>query len=230
MNTTHYLIRSAIGPNPFPTIAREFQSGGAGKLPDAVVACVGGGSNAIGMFHPFVGGVEVGGDGVETGRQSTRARVPQGRGASRVRVMAATDAEAMKGVRQLSEIEAIIPGLETARAVFKFRQLVRHAFTLTLALALCAPGGSSSCCCTAAVTCTPAAGGISLLEEAANADALLRRFGQALLQMSDGMLSIVALFFADIVPDFELRDLGRQSFIQMSFCRNGASSSVIFTA
>ncbi|KAI9358539.1 hypothetical protein DFJ73DRAFT_905940 [Zopfochytrium polystomum] len=60
VNTTQYLIRSAIGPNPFPTIAREFQSGGAGKLPDAVVACVGGGSNAIGMFHPFVGGVEVG--------------------------------------------------------------------------------------------------------------------------------------------------------------------------
>lgn len=78
---THYLIGSAIGPHPFPTIVREFQSvigkeskaqmlEKAGKLPDAVVACVGGGSNAIGMFHPFVNdksvkiiGVEAGGDG-----------------------------------------------------------------------------------------------------------------------------------------------------------------------
>lgn len=78
---THYLIGSAIGPHPFPTIVREFQSvigkeskaqmlEKAGKLPDAVVACVGGGSNAIGMFHPFINdksvkiiGVEAGGDG-----------------------------------------------------------------------------------------------------------------------------------------------------------------------
>ncbi len=78
---THYLIGSAIGPHPFPTIVREFQSvigresreqmlKKAGKLPDAVVACVGGGSNAIGMFHPFINdknvkiiGVEAGGNG-----------------------------------------------------------------------------------------------------------------------------------------------------------------------
>ena len=78
---THYLIGSAIGPHPFPTIVREFQSvigresreqmlKKAGKLPDVVVACVGGGSNAIGMFHPFISdksvkiiGVEAGGDG-----------------------------------------------------------------------------------------------------------------------------------------------------------------------
>lgn len=62
---THYLIGSAVGPHPFPTIVRDFQSvmgremrqqmlEKAGKLPDAVVACVGGGSNAIGAFHPFV--------------------------------------------------------------------------------------------------------------------------------------------------------------------------------
>jgi len=61
---THYLIGSAVGPHPFPTIVRDFQSvmgkemrqqmlEKAGKLPDAVVACVGGGSNAIGAFHPF---------------------------------------------------------------------------------------------------------------------------------------------------------------------------------
>ena len=78
---THYLIGSAIGPHPFPTIVRDFQSvigkearaqmlEKAGKLPDVVVACVGGGSNAIGMFHPFVNdkdvklvGSEAGGEG-----------------------------------------------------------------------------------------------------------------------------------------------------------------------
>jgi len=63
---THYLIGSAIGPHPFPTIVRDFQSVigkearaqfmemNEGKLPDVIVACVGGGSNAIGMFHPFI--------------------------------------------------------------------------------------------------------------------------------------------------------------------------------
>merc|ERR1719159_261214 len=69
---THYIIGSAVGPHPFPTVVRDFQSimgremreqymEKAGKLPDAVVACVGGGSNAIGAFHPFVNdeGVEL---------------------------------------------------------------------------------------------------------------------------------------------------------------------------
>jgi tryptophan synthase len=83
VRTTHYLIGSAIGPHPFPTIVRDFQSvmgkearqqmlEKAGKLPDVVVACVGGGSNAIGMFHPFVDdesvqllGAEAGGEGPE---------------------------------------------------------------------------------------------------------------------------------------------------------------------
>ena len=88
MTTTHYLIGSAIGPHPFPTIVRDFQAvigtesraqiqEMTGRLPDAVVACVGGGSNAIGMFHAFVPdkdvkliGVEAGGDGVDTPRHS----------------------------------------------------------------------------------------------------------------------------------------------------------------
>jgi tryptophan synthase len=87
VSTTHYLVGSAIGPHPFPTIVREFQSvigketreyfKNAGKLPDIVIACVGGGSNAIGMFYPFVKdegvrliGVEAGGDGIETERHS----------------------------------------------------------------------------------------------------------------------------------------------------------------
>ncbi|MEK3977511.1 tryptophan synthase subunit beta [Psychrobacillus sp. FSL K6-2836] len=82
---THYILGSALGPHPFPKIVRDFQRvigvetrrqivEKAGKLPDAVVACVGGGSNAIGMFHPFVEdknvalyGVEAGGSGISTG-------------------------------------------------------------------------------------------------------------------------------------------------------------------
>jgi tryptophan synthase beta subunit len=85
--TTYYLIGSAIGPHPFPTIVRDFQSvigsearrqmlEQAGKLPDVAVACVGGGSNAIGLFYPFLHdqvrlvGVEAGGEGVGTGRHS----------------------------------------------------------------------------------------------------------------------------------------------------------------
>lgn len=85
---THYLIGSAIGPHPFPEMVRDFQSvigretradmlARISKLPDAVVACVGGGSNAIGMFHPFVNdpsvrliGVEAGGDGIDTDKHS----------------------------------------------------------------------------------------------------------------------------------------------------------------
>lgn len=82
---THYILGSALGPHPFPRIVRDFQRvigvetkrqivEKVGKLPDAVVACVGGGSNAIGMFHPFVDdqdvalyGVEAGGSGILTG-------------------------------------------------------------------------------------------------------------------------------------------------------------------
>ncbi|KAI2509606.1 pyridoxal-phosphate dependent enzyme [Fragilaria crotonensis] len=84
---THYLIGSAVGPHPFPTVVRDFQSvmgreikeqmlEKAGKLPDAVVACVGGGSNAIGAFHPFINdesvalyGVEAAGHGIEVDEQ-----------------------------------------------------------------------------------------------------------------------------------------------------------------
>merc|ERR1711968_393103 len=76
---THYLIGSAIGPHPFPTIVRDFQSvigtearsqfmeRNNGKLPDCVVACVGGGSNAIGMFSPFVNDSNVRLVGAEAG-------------------------------------------------------------------------------------------------------------------------------------------------------------------
>ena len=87
VESTHYIIGSAIGPHPFPTIVRDFQSvigrearaqmlEQAGKLADVAIACVGGGSNAIGLFHPLIDdptrliGVEAGGDGVGTGKHS----------------------------------------------------------------------------------------------------------------------------------------------------------------
>jgi tryptophan synthase beta chain len=85
---THYVLGSAVGPDPFPRMVRDFQSvigresraqvlEVEGRLPAAVIACVGGGSNAIGMFAPFVGdaevelvGVEAAGEGVHTGRHA----------------------------------------------------------------------------------------------------------------------------------------------------------------
>lgn len=85
---TYYCFGTAAGPHPFPTMVRDFQrivgmearvqiQQQAGRLPDAVVACVGGGSNAIGIFHPFIDdpgvrliGFEAAGDGVETGRHA----------------------------------------------------------------------------------------------------------------------------------------------------------------
>lgn len=84
---THYILGSVVGPHPFPKIVRDFQSiigketkqqiiEKEGKLPDAIVACIGGGSNAMGMFYPFVDddvqlhGVEAAGKGIETGKHS----------------------------------------------------------------------------------------------------------------------------------------------------------------
>ncbi|MFP5224362.1 MAG: tryptophan synthase subunit beta [Actinomycetota bacterium] len=89
VDTTHYAIGSVVGPHPFPYLVREFQRvigeearaqilEAEGRLPDAVVACVGGGSNAIGIFHGFVGepgtrlvGVEAAGSGIDTGKHSS---------------------------------------------------------------------------------------------------------------------------------------------------------------
>ena len=79
---THYIIGSVVGPHPFPMIVRDFQSvigrearaqclDQIGRLPDSVVACVGGGSNAAGIFHPFVGDADVKLVGVEAGGRST---------------------------------------------------------------------------------------------------------------------------------------------------------------
>src|SRR5258708_3233337 len=80
--TTHYLVGSAIGPHPFPTIVRDYQriigreikaqfADAVGKLPDVVVACVGGGSNAIGTFYDFINDKDVRLVGVEAGGEGT---------------------------------------------------------------------------------------------------------------------------------------------------------------
>ena len=88
VESTHYLLGSVVGPHPYPMIVRDFQSvigaearqqvlEAEGRLPDYAVACVGGGSNAIGLFHPFYAdesvrfvGVEAGGDGMATSRHA----------------------------------------------------------------------------------------------------------------------------------------------------------------
>ncbi|QQZ08565.1 tryptophan synthase subunit beta [Heyndrickxia vini] len=85
---THYILGSVVGPHPFPQIVRDFQSvigketrkqilEQSGLLPDAVVACIGGGSNSMGMFYPFINdeevklyGVEAGGSGINTGKHA----------------------------------------------------------------------------------------------------------------------------------------------------------------
>jgi tryptophan synthase beta chain len=88
VESTFYIIGTVAGPHPYPTLVRDFQSiigeevrwqmaEAEGRLPDSLVACIGGGSNAMGLFHPFLDdasvqiyGVEAGGDGIETGRHA----------------------------------------------------------------------------------------------------------------------------------------------------------------
>ena len=184
LDTTHYILGSAIGPHPFPTIVRTFQSvigdetkeqmlQKRGKLPDAVIACVGGGSNAAGMFYPFSNdtsvkliGVEAGGEGLDTNKHSAtlsggtigvlhgvRTYILQDqhgqinethsvsagldypgvgpelsswKDSERAVFIAATDAQAFEGFRLLSQLEGIIPALETAHAVHGAVQLAKN--------------------------------------------------------------------------------------------------------
>ncbi len=97
VHNTHYLLGSVLGPHPYPAMVRDFQSiigceavyqmreeDGPGRLPDVVVACVGGGSNAIGIFHSFLDfedvrliGVEAGGRGIEGGEHAARFADPK---------------------------------------------------------------------------------------------------------------------------------------------------------
>ncbi len=95
VHDTYYLLGSALGPHPYPTMVRDFQAvigreareqilAQAGRLPDACVACVGGGSNAIGLFHAFLQdtgvdliGVEAGGNGIASGEHAARFSDPR---------------------------------------------------------------------------------------------------------------------------------------------------------
>jgi tryptophan synthase beta chain len=90
VRTTHYILGSALGSHPYPMMVRDFQrvigeeareqiQKREGRLPDLLVACVGGGSNSIGLFHPFLDdagvkmvGVEAGGEGIRTGKHAAR--------------------------------------------------------------------------------------------------------------------------------------------------------------
>ncbi|MDA0328365.1 MAG: tryptophan synthase subunit beta [Gemmatimonadetes bacterium] len=172
---THYIIGSVVGPDPFPRMVRDFQSvigyeareqilEREGRLPAGVVACVGGGSNAMGIFHAFVPdaevqlvGVEAGGMGVESGLHSASLAVGSpgvlhgshsyllqdsdgqvapahsisagldypGVGpehsflqdSGRARYTFVTDDEALDAFHRLSELEGIIPALESAHAI-----------------------------------------------------------------------------------------------------------------
>ena len=175
VDDTFYIIGTVAGPHPYPAMVRDFQAiigreaktqmqEQCGCLPDALVACVGGGSNAIGLFHPFLAdeavamyGVEGGGLGVETGSHaaplcSGRPGVLHGnrtylmedsngqiiethsvsagldypgvgpehawlKDIGRVNYVAATDTEALEAFHTLTQIEGIIPALESSHAV-----------------------------------------------------------------------------------------------------------------
>jgi len=178
VNSTYYLLGSALGPHPYPTMVRDFQSViGAecrkqileveNRLPDRIIACLGGGSNAIGIFHEFIPdenvaliGVEAGGRGLENGEHAARFADPKMgrpgvlhgcytyvlqdedgqialthsisagldyaavgpehthlRKIERAAYTYATDEEALAAFRTLSELEGILPALESSHAV-----------------------------------------------------------------------------------------------------------------
>ncbi|HVF87870.1 MAG TPA: tryptophan synthase subunit beta [Pyrinomonadaceae bacterium] len=184
---TYYLLGSALGPHPYPLMVRDFQSvigrearaqflEGEGRLPDALVACVGGGSNSIGLFHPFLAdasvrmiGAEAGGSGDDLGQHAARFNergggrpgVLQGtmsyvlqdeqgqiaathsisagldypsigpehaflHDAGRVEYVAVSDSEALEAFKTLSQLEGIIPALESAHAVAYALRLARE--------------------------------------------------------------------------------------------------------
>ena len=174
VDDTYYIIGSVTGPHPYPMIVRDFNSVVGEELitqskemfqsmPDAIVACVGGGSNAMGAFYPFIKfnetrliGVEAGGEGVETGEhaaplndgtpgvlhgalsylmQDEGGQVKGTKSVSagldypgvgpehswlkdsgRAEYVAVSDEEALKAFHEVSELEGIIPALETAHA------------------------------------------------------------------------------------------------------------------
>ncbi len=125
VRTTYYMLGSAIGPHPYPAIVRELQSvigvearaqtlALLGRLPDVVSACIGGGSNAIGIFAPFIAdtgvalrGVEAGGEGVATGRHAASI------GAGQIGVLHGTRTYVLQdGDGQIAEAHSISAGLD----------------------------------------------------------------------------------------------------------------------
>lgn len=127
---THYLLGSALGPHPYPTIVREFQSvigieareqmlRDVGRLPDTVIACVGGGSNAIGVFSGFVDdgqveliGVEAGGSGIASGKHAARFGDPS---KGRVGVIHGTRTYVLQDDDgQIAETHSVSAGLDYA--------------------------------------------------------------------------------------------------------------------
>jgi tryptophan synthase beta chain len=151
VGSTHYVIGSSVGPAPYPAIVRDLQRvigdearaqvlEAEGRLPDRVIACVGGGSNAIGTFVPFVDdaevellGVEAGGGGVlqdEMGQILEAHSISAGldypgsgpqhawlRDLGRARYVAVSDEAALETFRRVARLEGIIPALETAHAL-----------------------------------------------------------------------------------------------------------------
>jgi tryptophan synthase beta chain len=127
---THYLLGSALGPHPYPTIVRQFQSVigseareqmiiDAGRLPDTVIACVGGGSNAIGVFSGFVDdeaveliGVEAGGSGIASGKHAARFGDPS---KARIGVIHGTRTYVLQDEDgQIAETHSVSAGLDYA--------------------------------------------------------------------------------------------------------------------
>ena len=128
VSTTHYLLGSVLGPHPYPAMVRDFQSvigreareqmlAATGRLPDTVVACVGGGSNAMGIFHAFLSdetveliGVEAGGEGIRDGRHAARFADPT---VSRVGVLHGTKSYVMQTADgQIRDTHSISAGLD----------------------------------------------------------------------------------------------------------------------
>ncbi len=130
VGTTHYLLGSALGPHPYPTLVRDFQAiigrearaqmlEMVGRLPETCIACVGGGSNAIGLFHAFrddreveLIGVEAGGEGIASGRHAARFGDPN---LGRVGVLHGTKTFVLQNADgQIAETHSISAGLDYA--------------------------------------------------------------------------------------------------------------------
>src|SRR5437762_3525293 len=131
VHDTYYLLGSALGPHPYPLIVREFQSvigreareqilSASGRLPRALIACVGGGSNSIGLFHTFIGdeqvrliGVEAGGRGDLLGEHATRFHSSAASGGGRVGVLQGTMSYVLQDANgQIATTHSISAGLD----------------------------------------------------------------------------------------------------------------------